>query len=287
MGRQNQMTIEIDLTTTPTIRDGDVVSWYERIGPERAKQLLATYHVDYRKYRPPYSQGLSRDMVNGRWNFDGSPIKIDVAGNLFDGQHRLNAIILSGTTQLFLVVAGLPVEAYNTTDQGLPRKYGDSLRRAGYQNWQARATLVNILARWESGRSLDDSTRFTSPELDKVHDNHVDTITHAIANGMSTASKVDLPQSLVNFSWWVLTNVNPNDAKTFLVGLAEGENLRRGQAVYTLRERLRNDREETYTRNEYMYLVFRAWRAFRENKPIEGIPLPKGFVSRKHLEVSE
>lgn len=275
--------MDINLTTTSTIRNGNVVAWFEVIGPERAKEILKTYKVDYRKYRPTYADGLARDMSNEHWEFDGAPIKIDNEGNLFDGDHRMHAVIISGKPQLFLVIAGLPVAAYNTTDTGLARTYGDTLRRRGYQNVSQRTALVKLVGRWENGVSLDDTKRFTQPELDAIHDKHVDSISRAVANAVSTARKTNLSGALVAFSWWVLTQIDNEQAYTFMVSLAEGENLRRGQPVYTLRERLRYDAEVRYTRNEYMSLVFSAWNAFREDREIQKVNLPSGNVTRSKM----
>lgn len=275
-----------ETSTTPNlIKYGDVEAWFEVVGPERARQLLETYKVDYRKLRMTYAESLSRDMINGHWNFDGAPVRIDEEGNLFDAQHRLTAVILSDTPQLFLMVKGLPVQAYGTTDTGLARTYGDTLRRRGYQNVSMRTALVKIISRWEAGKSLDDTRRLTSSELDEIHDKYVDTISRAIANAMSTNLKIPMPGALVAFSWWLLSNINLVDAKTFLIGVAEGENLRKGQPIHTLRERLNHDREKKYSRNEYMHLVFAAWNAFREQRELMRVPLPSGFVSRENMAV--
>lgn len=272
-------------TTTPTITDGDVVAWFEKVYPERARQMLNTYEVDYRKLRPTYAAGLARDMVNGKWNFDGAPIRIDSDGNLFDGQHRLTAVIESEKPQTFLILGNLPVEAYNTADTGLARTYSDTLRRRGYNNVSLRGALQKIIHRWESGKSLDDTKRLTYSELDEIMFNNIDTINHAVANTMSTVRKTPLPGALLAFSWWILARIDIADAKTFLVSLAEGENLRKGQPVYTLRERLRNDAERGHTRNEYMHLVFAAWNAFRDGRELTRVPLPSGYVTREMIVV--
>lgn len=270
-------------TTTPTIEHGDVVVWFEEVGPERAKALLKTYKVDYRKYRPTYAEGLARDMINGVWVFDGATVRIDKDGNLFDGQHRLNAVIESGVFETFLFVAGIVPEAYNTADTNLPRTYGDTLRRRGYQNVLQRGALVKLIHRWETGRSLDDGRRLTSPEMDEVHDKYVDSVNRALKMSASTAKKVFMPASLVSFSWWILSRYEQEKAFTFMVSLAEGENLRRGNPAYALRERLRIDADENYTRNEYMHLVFSAWNAFVEGRELTRLVLPKGFVSREKI----
>lgn len=268
------------MTTTATITDGQVVAWFETVGPARATQLLATYKVDYRKFRPSYAAGLARDMASGKWIPDGSPIRIDVEGNLFDGQHRLKSIELSGTAQNFLILSGLPVEAYDTTDTGLARTYGDTLRRRGFQNVSQRQALQKLIHRWENGLSLDDTKRLTHPEMDEILYRYVDRINHAVGKAMSMNRKMCMPSALVTFSWWILADISMEDAHTFLVGVAEGENLRSGMPAYTLRERLRNDLEFGHTRNEYMHLVFSAWNAFREDRKIAKLQLPSGFVTR-------
>lgn len=272
-------------TTNPTLTDGDVEVWFERVGPARAKQLLETYKVDYRKYRPSYGEGLARDMASGHWNFDGAPLRIDRENNFFDGQHRLNAVILSDTIQNFLIISGLPVEAYNTADTGLARNYGDTLRRRGYSNVTMRTALVKLIDRWEQVYSLNDTRRRTTPELDAIHDKYVDTISRAVANALSTDRKVDMPPALVSFSWWLLSSIDLVQAKTFLLAVAEGENLRKGQPAYTLRERLRHDAEMPHTRNEYMHFVFQAWNAFRDGRDLERVALPSGLVSRENMAV--
>jgi len=275
----------LDETTNPTIKYGDVVAWFETVGPERAKELLSSYNEDYRKYRPTYGAGLARDMKAGHWNFDGSPIRIDVNGNLFDGQHRLHAVEESQTFQTFLFIAGLPVEAYNTTDTGLPRSYRDNLRRRGFTNVTLRSSLVRLIAKWEAGLSLDDTKRLTNAENDEVHDRHVDTINRALELAINTKRRLDLPSSLWAFSWWVLRDIDIEKAHTFLVAAAQGENIGKGDPAYALRNRLYDDRDSDRTRNELMHLVFQAWNAFVRGDKITRLHYPKSFVTRDKMEV--
>lgn len=277
------------MTTSPTLKDGNVVVWFEDVGPARAAELLTSYKIDYRKYRPTYGEGLARDMTPdevtflSNWNFDGSPIRIDEYGNLFDGQHRLNAIIISKTVQRFLFIAGLPKKAYDTTDTGLARNYGDVLRMRGYQNVTVRTALIKLIHRWETGKSLDDTKRLTNAEMDALNDKYVDTINRAVELSLGTAKKVSMPMSLVTFSWWLLSQIDKNSAYTFMVSVAEGENLRKGSPAYELRERLRRDAEIKYTKNEYMQMVLMAWNAFREDREINKIQLPSGVVTREKM----
>lgn len=270
-------------TTTPTLKDGNVVVWFENVGPARAAELLNTYEVDYRKFRPTYAEGLARDMANESWNFDGSPIRIDEEDNLFDGQHRLNAVKMSGTSQRFMFVGNLPKNAYDTTDTGLARTYGDTLRRRGFNNVTMRTALIKLIARWERGVSLGDTGRMTLSELDAVGDKYVDSINRAVNMAAGMVKKIELPAALIAFSWWVLSRCDNEKAYTFLVSVAEGEMIRRGMPAFTLRERLRNDAEFGHTRNEYMHLVFQAWNSFYKGEDNHRLVLPKGQTTRENM----
>lgn len=276
---------------TPTISNGYVAAWYEEIGPARAEQLLNTYKVDYRKYRPTYGETLARDMssVNpetgeSNWVFDGSPIRIDEEGNLFDGQHRMRATILSGQTNTFLVESGLPVRAYSTTDTGLARTYGDNLRRRGYANVSVRAALIKLIHRAETGVSFDDTKRLSNSEMDRYNDRYGDSLNRAVEKAVGMRLKMAYPLSLVAFTWWAFSQLDLEKAHTFLVSLAEGENFRRGMPVFTLRERLRKDAAIRYSRNEYMYLVSAAWDAFVNDRHLEKINFPTGFLTRDKID---
>lgn len=271
----------ISLTTS----EGTIEAFFDKIGPAAAEEILETYKVDYRKLRQRYAEGLSRDMENEHWNFDGSPIRIDADGNLFDGQHRLTAVIMSKQPQHFLVITGLPVRAYDTTDTGLARTYGDTLRRRGFLNVTQRVALIKLIHRWEQGWSLNDTRRLTNSEMDELGDKYIDQINRAVSMAMSTSHKVDMPGALVCLSWFVLSQIDNELAYTFMIGLAEGENLFSGNPIYTLRERLRLDREVTYTRNEYMHFVFSAWNHLRDGSSITRLQLPRGDVTRDNMAV--
>lgn len=283
---------ELSTATTATIRDGQVVAWFETVGPERAKELLNTYNVDYRKFRPTYAEGLARDMESGNWNFDGSPIRISEGnsiriseGSLFDGQHRLHAVIMSGTPQRFLFVSGLPKKAYNTTDTGLPRNYGDALRMRGFTNVSLRSALIKLISRWERGVSLDDSTRLTNSELDEIQDKYVDSINRAVQFAASLLRRSAMSGALLAFSFWILNRVDSEKVHTFLVPFVQGEHIGFGDPQYALRERLLAEAKagRDLTRNEIMHLTFQAWNAMMDGKEITRLQLPKKTASRSNM----
>jgi hypothetical protein len=59
-------------------------------------------------------------------------IVLDEDGHLLDGQHRLAAVLQSGTTQTFIVRFDAPAEAIAVIDAGRARTAADTLRIEGY-----------------------------------------------------------------------------------------------------------------------------------------------------------
>ena len=72
----------------------------QSIGPDQPKAILAT-NLKNRDLSQSFVNRYASDMANGKWSDGASMIRIDTNGNLQDGQHRLEAILQSGTTQEF------------------------------------------------------------------------------------------------------------------------------------------------------------------------------------------
>jgi hypothetical protein len=121
---------------------------WETIDPQMARDLLATSPGN-RSLRLDRVSRQASDMKNGRFLENGETIKIDAAGNLRDGHHRLHAIIQSGVTIRTLVVRGVSDEALRTVDSGSSRTPGDRLQMAGYKNTNTLAAALAWQARYE------------------------------------------------------------------------------------------------------------------------------------------
>ena len=102
----------------------------ETITPAKAKSLLARNYENNRKIREGYVAQLAEVMSQGRFESEnGQTIVVgDDDGILYDAQHRLEAIVRSGTTHRFIVayiVEGK--EKFTTIDSNTPRKAADFL----------------------------------------------------------------------------------------------------------------------------------------------------------------
>lgn len=81
-----------------------------------------------RKMRMTGVEFLTRAMREGQFLTTHEGIAFDTEGSLIDGQHRLRAIIASGTRQWMLVVKNLEPEVFNVIDAGITRTMSDRLR---------------------------------------------------------------------------------------------------------------------------------------------------------------
>lgn len=91
-----------------------------RITPEVARQYLSHNTRNIRPINRAAVRQYANSMINGTWQQNGETIKFYQDGTLFDGQHRLLAIIESNVPQDMLVVRDVPNNV-SITDIGRPR----------------------------------------------------------------------------------------------------------------------------------------------------------------------
>jgi len=104
------------------------------IDPSMAKEWMATSNINNRKLRPNIVTKYADAMLRKQWIYNGESIKFDKNGVLIDGQHRLQAVIKSGVPLYTQVTTGLSHEAFDTIDDGAPRRAADLIYRAGIKN---------------------------------------------------------------------------------------------------------------------------------------------------------
>lgn len=95
--------------------------------PAVAATLLAV-NTHNRTLRDAMVARYARDMASGRWQeLADDTIKVSRAGNLLNGQHRLNAVLRAGVSVRMTITYNLPDEAQLVMDSGVGRTTGDAL----------------------------------------------------------------------------------------------------------------------------------------------------------------
>lgn len=117
-------------------------AWIKAVSAEKQRKLSSAKVSQY-----------AAQMRAGTWALNHQGIAFDVDGNLCDGQHRLNAIVMSGTPVMMMVTYGVPVKygdgahTFDTIDCGMPRSVSNQLQvRHGVQNSLRATAAIRAIA---------------------------------------------------------------------------------------------------------------------------------------------
>lgn len=257
----------------------------EQITPEMATEYLATQGIN-RNVRKRHVAKMARDMNNGNWRWTGEPISFDTSGALLDGQHRLKAVIMSGTTQKFLVLRNLESAVRDVVDTGAARTMADVLRMHEVQNSAAMAAGLRLMAAWKHTANnraafLSTAARSTTTHSEMINEMESDMPrwAAAAARGMQVSTR-GIPASAITFAYKLLEEIDHDDAEWFFDRLFDGVNLASDNPIWKLRERgLRNLNTPYYDRPPTPVIVawiFKAWNAYRDGIPLTSISYAAG-----------
>ncbi len=149
-----------------------------KIDSVEAEQLLSTG----KNPRPTLQRKVisySSIMRRGDWGLSESAIIISDDGSLMNGFHRMQALIASQTTQLFIVVTGAPQAMLRYIDGGKSRTAVDIMRLVGNCDGMAqwKALLLTSITRLFASMPNVNSTPTTQadfPRLYLIVKKHVD-----------------------------------------------------------------------------------------------------------------
>lgn len=113
------------------------------ITPNLAKEYL-TENTGNRQINKGNLEFLLNEMRSGRWRVTHQGIAISRSGRLLDGQHRLAAIVESGTSQSMLVTTGLEDDDFGAIDFGKTRTIADVTGLRPFDASMCRAAVQMI-----------------------------------------------------------------------------------------------------------------------------------------------
>jgi hypothetical protein len=250
------------------------------VTPEMAEQWLQLCNIGNRNLSVNKANGYAREMVEGRWHFNGEAIQFDTAGMLLNGQHRLLAIVTSDTTQTFLVVQGLNRTSQVTMDQGNRRSPTDQLKVVGVDVHTSVAAAIRICLQWESGRLFGDAKRIkvTTGEIVQWANDNKDSLDLLNSLPLTALSKIPVKPSITYAVALRLYEIDVEDAAQFFELLSTGAGLAKDSPILALRNRFTRisiDRTFLPTRDVIAYYI-RAWNGFRTNESMAKLQRPVG-----------
>lgn len=101
------------------------------VGPDLAQYFLKLNFENNRKQSVQYINRLSADMRDGYWGLSNDAIVVDVTGRIINAQHRLEAIVKSGTTQKFILLWDVPKHTADAIDVGKKRAMHERITISG------------------------------------------------------------------------------------------------------------------------------------------------------------
>jgi len=108
-----------------------ITASFELLTPDDAIAILLHSDFSNRPLRKTIVDRYTLAMTRGEWKLAPEPLVITKDNELIQGQHRLNAVVLSKTNQWFMVVRGWRTEVFDVLDSGAKRSVSDVLNING------------------------------------------------------------------------------------------------------------------------------------------------------------
>lgn len=266
------------------IKEVNPVSEIVMVTPAKASSWLADCKFNNRKITDRLVDKIARDIKEGKWIFDGTPIRFDKKGNVIDGQHRLWAIVTAGIPVKSLVIHGLSEESKDIIDTGKSRSNSDVLHFHGFVNTASLANACRLsigyrlnngnLYEWAGGSSKLHCSSSQIVQEAETNENLVECHQKIISYrfikkfiGFGTAS----------FCLHIFGKIDKYKADEFFYLLEKGENLKEGNPVLALRNALtirdhltmKLAKGGNYRAAYLIALIIKAWNAYRNEKVVK------------------
>lgn len=238
------------------------------VGPDLAAAWLGDNHGN-RNQRPRAIAAYARDIQNGDWLTTGESVKFDWDGRLIDGQHRLEAVVLTGRPIMVVVVRGLDPRVQRVLDTNAKRTAADALRFAGVTvQPKDVASVARVAVAYESGKlrtALDQAkVDVTHAETLAWHDDNPDVV-NAVALAARVARPIGATISGIGYAVLKLERIDGVAAVEFFTSMAEKRTNGNGdprKAVLDAFDKIRSH-GRIPTAAESLAILFRAWNAWR------------------------
>jgi hypothetical protein len=255
----------------------------QNIGPSEASALLAR-NVSNRPLRPRYIESLARQMLDGYWQLVGDPIRVADNGRLLDGQHRLHAILASGTTHQFVMVEGLNDRAQLAMDSGIRRLFSDILQMSGEANCTTLASVTRMALMRDLGYSYTEMAsggmKFGSGQLQATLDRYPE-LRDAAREGHSCFQSIKVPGSFMGFGWWQFGQIDREDRDEFYRRVRDkdfsGPNDPVSRLYTTILEAAASSRD--IPRVTKFALLVKTWNFYRDGVEVKNLRWRRGGAS--------
>lgn len=242
------------------------------ITPDMAMDLL-----QHNTLNRPLSDGhvkrIARQIIEGKWQFNGDTIKIADSKAVVDGQHRLWAIIESKIAVQSLIVYGVAESAFSTVDTLRKNRSGaDLLSRFGVGgSLKTTASALSWLLRYQRGVLQDyraPANRIENRDIEEAWTAHP-----GIAKAVERCGELRrlANVSLMSFLFYVVSNRDPFLAEQMVSILKNPQNVGVDHPFMRLRFYLTAERTKTLDPIETIAVTIKALNAVKAKKDIKSL----------------
>lgn len=245
--------------------------------PEMAVKMLEN-HPNNRNLSTGRLTRYTNDIINNRWVDDtGELIKIDVDGNLIDGQHRLHAVIKANKPIYVHIATGINKDVFSVIDSGKSRSASDVLKIAGVLNTNKVAAFIQLYNQYKNTNYRYDSvnidTGMTSKMILKFYNENskrIDTIISKSTVFYHQFQKV-LNYGDVALFYALFTDISPYKGLEFIRELCQGTDIT-NDVIILLRNRLLSDKISSSNKMLVKHrraLIIKAWNIYYLDKKLK------------------
>jgi hypothetical protein len=240
----------------------------ETITPEIAKQML-TANGGNRAVSQANIKKIVRSMVAGDFVLNGDAIRVDVNGDILDGQHRLIACVESGVAFETVVIRGLDRAVFRTIDQGKTRRAADILSCMNEANTTRLAATLRLIDSYMKG-TIDSGRRsmVDSYKIIELLEKHPDARRSVVIVGKRLRGLI--ADSVAAACHYLFSMQDGELADSVIEQLQSGRGMDDDSPVFLLREKLVANLASKSKLPEVhkMALVIKAWNLMRDGKTV-------------------
>lgn len=258
--------------------------------PALAEQWLDMVPEGQRHVRDSHVKKLAQSMASGQWRPEVCPPLLrDNDGWVWDGQHRLWAVLVSGVTVPFAVRDGVPLDAVVHVDTGAPRGLSDVLKMQANVVAGARrvGAVTKLVYAWDvvgaRGQSLFAgwaSAGVTHQQVLEFFLDHDEELQDACRQGRNVARALTGAPGPAGLAWCLFNRIDIFLASQMAKDIADPSMLPDGHPVLAMRKLILLSRQSTNAKGfpgwvQLAYLI-KTWNALRR----EPVPFVKQMVFR-------
>lgn len=267
----------------------DIVTILELITPDHARWLKGRMGPN-RGINETHVVMLVRAMVEGRFVATNQGLGIDGAGQIVDGQHRIEAIIRSDKPQWLNVTYGLSPEAVKAIDNNRLRTFANDLEMAGEENSNNKAAATRLVAKaemaWDKDYSLSSfsNLKFDRMELEDWFDviNSTVDLSESLRSAWPLYRKTSGGPGIVQsagaaFYYLASAYHEENYVRQFIEKAGDGIGLEKGDPELALRNRVASLQASSrqVSNIEYLAYLIQAYNRSVAGVKLSRLDLPK------------